>query len=116
MVAEAALLRIDVTRGLLGERLIDAGSFCQGGVSAGLRIAEICMGGLGHVALVPDASTPNWPWTIVVRSSHPVIACLGSQYAGWNLSHKDESGSFYGLGSRPAPALCRRQPRFAPPW
>jgi methenyltetrahydromethanopterin cyclohydrolase len=112
MVTDAAALRIDVTRGSLGERLIDAGSICRGGVAAGLRIAEICMGGLGHVALVPDTSTPNWPWTIVVRSSHPVIACLGSQYAGWNLAHKDESGSFYGLGSGPARALSRREPLF----
>ena len=112
MVADAAALRIDITRGSLGERLIDAGSVCQGGVAAGLRIAEICMGGLGDVALVPDALTPNWPWTIVVRSSHPVIACLGSQYAGWNLAHKDESGSFYGLGSGPARALSRREPLF----
>src|SRR5262249_529664 len=81
-------------------------------IAAGVRIAEICMGGLGHVALALDASTPNWPWTIVVRSSHPVIACLASQYAGWNLSHKDESGSFYGLGSAPARALSRRAPLF----
>jgi methenyltetrahydromethanopterin cyclohydrolase len=112
MVADAAELRIGVTSGSLGERLIDAGSVCQGGVAAGLRIAEICMGGLGHVALVPDDSTPNWPWTIAVRSSHPVIACLGSQYAGWNLAHKDESGAFYGLGSGPARALARTEPLY----
>jgi methenyltetrahydromethanopterin cyclohydrolase len=112
LVADAAELRIDVTRGSLGERLIDAGSVCQGGVAAGLRIAEICMGGLGHVALMPDDSTPNWPWTIVVRSSHPVIACLGSQYAGWNLAHKDASVTFYGLGSGPARALARTEPLY----
>lgn len=112
MAADAAALRINVTRGSQGERLIDAGSHCLGGVAAGLRMAEICMGGLGHVALIPDASTPNWPWTLVVRSSHPVIACLGSQYAGWNLAHKDESGSFYGLGSGPARALARAEPLF----
>jgi methenyltetrahydromethanopterin cyclohydrolase len=112
MVADAASLRIAVTQGSLGERLVDAGGVCQGGVAAGLRIAEICMGGLGHVALMPDAATPDWPWTIVVRSSQPVIACLGSQYAGWNLAHKDESGSFYGLGSGPARALSRREPLF----
>ncbi len=112
MVTDAASLRINVTRGSLGERLIDAGSRCRGGVEAGLRIAEICMGGLGQVSLAPDPAAPNWPWTIIVRSSHPVIACLGSQYAGWNLSHKDESGSFYGLGSGPARALSRREPLF----
>jgi methenyltetrahydromethanopterin cyclohydrolase len=112
MVADAATLRVNVTRGPLGERLIDAGSKCLGGVAAGLRIAEICMGGLGHIALVPDAATPAWPWTIVVRSSHPVIACLGSQYAGWNLAHKEGETEFFGLGSGPARALARTEPLF----
>jgi methenyltetrahydromethanopterin cyclohydrolase len=112
MAADAAALRVNVTRGELGERLIDAGSKCLGGVAAGMRIAEICMGGLGHVALVPDASTPNWPWTLVVRSSHPVIACLGSQYAGWNLAHKEEGVDFYALGSGPARALARTEELF----
>ncbi len=112
MVAEAAALRINVNRGPLGERLIDAGSRCPGGIAAGLRMAEICMGGLGHVTLAPDAATPDWPWTLVVRSSQPVIACLGSQYAGWNLAHKDEGASFYALGSGPARALARTEPLF----
>jgi methenyltetrahydromethanopterin cyclohydrolase len=112
LVADAAALKVNATRGSLGEQLIDAGSGCQGGIAAGLRIAEICMGGLGHVALMPDATMPDWPWTIVTRSSHPAIACLGSQYAGWNLSHKGEDGSFFALGSGPARALARREPLF----
>jgi methenyltetrahydromethanopterin cyclohydrolase len=112
LVADAGSLKIGVTRGSLGEQLIDAGSRFQGGVAAGLRIAEICMGGLGHVALAPAALTPNWPWTVATRSSHPVIACLGSQYAGWKLSHKADDGSFFALGSGPARALARREPLF----
>jgi methenyltetrahydromethanopterin cyclohydrolase len=112
MVAEAAALRVNVSRGSLGERLIDAGSQCRGGVAAGIRIAEICMGGLGHAALAPDASMPDWPFTLSVRSSDPVIACLGSQYAGWNLAHNEEGVSFYALGSGPARALARTEPLF----
>jgi methenyltetrahydromethanopterin cyclohydrolase len=112
LVADAASLRIGVTRGPLGEQLIDAGSRFQGGIAAGLCIAEICMGGLGHLALIPAAATPNWPWTIAARSSHPVIACLASQYAGWKLSHKGDDSSFFALGSGPARALARREPLF----
>ena len=112
LVADAGSLKIGVTRGSLGEQLIDAGSRSQGGIAAGLRIAEICMGGLGHVALTPAAVTPNWPWTVATRSSHPVIACLGSQYAGWKLAHKAEDSSFFALGSGPARALARREPLF----
>src|SRR5579871_569022 len=112
LVGDAVALRIGVTLGSLGERLIDAGSRFPGGITAGLRIAEICMGGLGHVALTPAATAPNWPWTIATRSSQPVIACLASQYAGWRLSHKEGDNSFFALGSGPARALARREPLF----
>src|SRR5262249_19256474 len=112
LVSDAGWLRIGVARGPLGEQLVDAGSQFQGGIAAGLRIAEICMGGLGHVALTPAAITPNWPWTVATRSSHPVIACLGSQYAGWKLSYKAADSSFFALGSGPARALARREPLF----
>ena len=53
--------RIGVGRGELGETVIDAGSAFLGSIAAGLRIAEICMGGLGTVDLVPSAATPRWP-------------------------------------------------------
>jgi methenyltetrahydromethanopterin cyclohydrolase len=112
LVADSASLKLGVARGALGEQLIDAGSRFAGSIAAGLRIAEICMGGLGQVALTPAAAIPNWPWTIATRSSHPVIACLASQYAGWNLSHKANGGSFFALGSGPARALARREPLF----
>jgi len=112
LAADAAELRIGVSRGELGETLIDAGSKSVGGIAAGLRIAEICMGGLADVRLMPSAVTPRWPWTIVVRSSNPVIACLASQYAGWSLSLKEGEQSFFALGSGPARALARREPLF----
>ena len=112
LVADAAELKIGVGEGALGETLIDAGSQNLGSIAAGLRIAEICMGGLGVIALAPSAATPRWPWTVVVRSSNPVIACLASQYAGWRLAHEDGDNSFFALGSGPARALARREPLF----
>ena len=51
---DAAILNLGVESGPLGETLIDAGASRRGGVEAGLRIAEICMGGLGKVRLAPD--------------------------------------------------------------
>jgi methenyltetrahydromethanopterin cyclohydrolase len=112
LIADAAELRVGVFRGDLGETLIDAGSKNLGSIAAGLRIAKICMGGLGEVQLMPSAATPRWPWTIVARSSNPVIACLASQYAGWRLSHKEGEDSFFALGSGPARALARCEPLF----
>jgi methenyltetrahydromethanopterin cyclohydrolase len=112
LLRDAGLLNINVVRGAHGETLIDAGAACRGGVEAGLRIAEICMGGLGRVALAPDAATPRWPWTIAVRSPQPVIACLGSQYAGWRLSHGAGRDAFFALGSGPARALALKEAVF----
>ena len=106
---DCAALAIGVTRGSLGETLIDAGAAHRGGVEAGLRIAEICMGGLGRARLASDHATPRWPWTITVASSQPVIACLGSQYAGWRLSHGAGAEAFAALGSGPARALARKE-------
>jgi methenyltetrahydromethanopterin cyclohydrolase len=111
-VADAAELRLGVSRGELGETLIDSGSRSVGGIAAGLRIAAICMGGLGDVTLAPSSATPRWPWTLVVRSSNPVIACLASQYAGWRLSDDGVGKAFFALGSGPARSLARREPLF----
>jgi methenyltetrahydromethanopterin cyclohydrolase len=112
MIADASELRIGIGRGDLGETLIDSGSKNVGSIAAGLRIAEICTGGLADVSLAPSPLARRWPWTILVRSSQPVIACLASQYAGWRLSLKDGSDSFFALGSGPARALARREPLF----
>ena len=47
MVANAAMLRIKVSKGDAGETIIDAGKNARGGIEAGIAIAEICLGGLG---------------------------------------------------------------------
>jgi methenyltetrahydromethanopterin cyclohydrolase len=110
--AEAEVLRVGVTRGEAGETLIDAGAMQQGSIAAGVRIAEICMGGLATVQLNADAATPRWPWSISVTCSQPVIGCLGSQYAGWSLSFGEKPNAFFALGSGPARALARRETLF----
>jgi methenyltetrahydromethanopterin cyclohydrolase len=112
MIAEAEELKIGVGRGALGETLIDCGSKTVGSLTAGLRVAEVCTGGLADVAIAPSSLGPRWPWTIMVRSSQPVIACLASQYAGWRLSVDDGDEPFFALGSGPARALARREPLF----
>ena len=88
----------------------------RGGVEAGLLIARICMGGLGRVARrMSEQAEPFWPSLIEVHTSTPVLACLGSQYAGWSLAaSKEETGGkkFFSLGSGPARALAVKEPLF----
>ena len=112
LTASAAVQKIAVSEGTRGETLIDAGSEAQGSLIAGLRIAEICMGGLGTLQLSASAATPRWPWTLLVHSAQPVIACLASQYAGWRLTDGEGKDAFFALGSGPARALARSEALF----
>jgi methenyltetrahydromethanopterin cyclohydrolase len=112
LASASAEIKVGVTRGELGETLIDAGARETGSIAAGLRIAEICMGGLGTVDLAPSSATPRWPWTLTVRSSNPIIACLASQYAGWRLTHGEGKDAFFALASGPGRALARREALF----
>jgi methenyltetrahydromethanopterin cyclohydrolase len=108
MIRDAERLRVAVAKGPLGETLIDAGAKVEGSIEAGLRIAEASMGGLGTISAMLDRASEKWPYTIEVRSSQPVIACLGAQYAGWNLS----GDGYFAMGSGPARALARVEPLY----
>lgn len=113
MLADKALFGVATRRGIFGQLLIDAGVTARGGIGAGLLIARICMGGLGRVTLVPRNAATPWKWAVAVSSSNPVISCLASQYAGWNLSHGEGQGAYNVLGSGPGRAIARKEPLFA---
>ena len=95
-----------------GTTLIDAGIDAAGGLEAGRRIAEICMGGLGRVDLRSSVDNERWGLAVDVSSSNPVIACLASQYAGWSLSHGEGKSAFNALGSGPARAIGSKEELF----
>ena len=105
-------LGINTSRTANGSVLIDAGINGSGTIEAGRQIAEICLGGLATARLRASRDYENWPWQVDVHTSHPVIACLASQYAGWSLSHGNGKGTFNALGSGPARALGSREPLF----
>jgi methenyltetrahydromethanopterin cyclohydrolase len=86
-----------------GTRVIDAGVTAKGGFAAGQKLADICMGGLGHTAfttLTIDGS--NWPG-VQVWTDHPAVACMASQYAGWAIS----PDGYFAMGSGPLRAHAR---------
>ena len=115
LTGDAARLRVAVQRDERGVTLVDAGIAVEGGIEAGLCIAELCMGGLGRVRLAAGA-LHGWPSWLQVSSSMPVLACMASQYAGWSLAaSKEETGSkkFFALGSGPARALACKEALFA---
>ena len=112
LILQATGLRLGVERLDNGCVVVDGGIAFRGGLEAGLRIAEICMGGLGRVSL-QASGLPRWPFQLSVHCSDPILACLGSQYAGWSLAHGEGKNSFHALGSGPARAAACREDLFA---
>ncbi len=108
LVANAKELRLGVAKSDNGATIVDAGVKHAGGLEAGRLIAEICMGGLGHVNLQASSIFPHWPWMLSVHSYNPILSCLGSQYAGWSLAHE----KFFSLGSGPGRAIAGREDLF----
>jgi methenyltetrahydromethanopterin cyclohydrolase len=116
LLANADALGLLVRRDDTGAHIVDAGIEAPGSIAAGLQIGEICLGGLGQVHLRSGSGAEGWPSWLDVRSAQPVLACLGSQYAGWSLSAtKEETGGkkFFSLGSGPARALAVKEKLFA---
>ena len=102
-VADAAALRIGTRTLAAGARVLDAGVATPGGLAAGRALAEICMGGLGHVSFVPLAIDAD-PWPGVhVWTDHPAASCMASQYAGWIVNPE----GFFAMGSGPLRAKAR---------
>ena len=112
LIADATPLRLAVSELANGTQAIDAGISVTGGLEAGRRIAEICLGGLGSVKLRASTNYDNWSWHVDVHSSHPVIACLASQYAGWKLSHGEGENAFNAMASGPGRALGSKEELF----
>ena len=114
LIDQAGALGVTVSHDAAGVRTVDAGIAARGSVAAGVCIGEICMGGLGQVAL-RSGGPEGWPTWLEVHSAQPVLACLGSQYAGWSLAaSKEETGGkkFFALVSGPARALAGKEALF----
>jgi methenyltetrahydromethanopterin cyclohydrolase len=101
--ARADELRVEVHSLPSGARVIDAGVDAAGGLGAGRVLAELCMGGLGHVDMTMlTIDGESWP-AVQVLTDHPAEACMASQYAGWAINPE----GFFAMGSGPLRAKAR---------
>ena len=98
-----------------GCTVVDAGIGSRGSLEAGRLVAEICLGGLGRVALNTARLDGLVLPGVNVDASLPKLACMASQYAGWAISLKDDANAsrFFAMGSGPARALHRGEPIFS---
>jgi methenyltetrahydromethanopterin cyclohydrolase len=102
-VARAYDLRMGIRVLASGARVIDAGVEVPGGLEAGLMLAQLCMGGLGHISYVPlMIDGENW-LGVQVWTDHPAVACMASQYAGWAIN----PDGYFAMGSGPLRASAR---------
>jgi len=104
LVENAELCGISIEKTDSGTTIIDAGANARGGFEAGKIITEICMGGCAKAAITHqkygDLDLPS----IQIYSDHPIIATLGSQYAGWQINKE----GYFAIGSGPARALAQK--------
>ena len=102
-IARAEELRVAVRTLGNGARVIDAGVETTGGLAAGVALAELCMGGLGHVSLTSlPVDGQTWPG-VQVWTDHPAESCMASQYAGWAIN----PDGYFAMGSGPLRAKAR---------
>lgn len=105
LVPRAAELNLALHR-IGGALVIDCGCETSGGLEAGRLLAEICLAGLGRVEFAPPEMPELSAASICVQTDQPLAACLGAQYAGWQIA----AGKFFAMGSGPMRAAAAVEP------
>jgi methenyltetrahydromethanopterin cyclohydrolase len=100
LAADADRLRVAVSM-TAGTRILDCGGAVTGSLAAGVLMARVCLSDLADVTI---GSTDTGP-SVQVWTDDPVRACLGSQYAGWQVKGEH----FFAMGSGPMRALANRE-------
>jgi len=109
VASSAATLRVQVTTTAAGARIIDCGIKVPGGLQAGLSLARVCLAGHAEVALTPGEVAGVACPLVTVHTDHPVLACMASQYAGWEVKR---DGKFFAMGSGPMRAAYGKEEVF----
>jgi methenyltetrahydromethanopterin cyclohydrolase len=105
LVSNPCKFNAHISRSASGTHLIDMGVQSTGGLAAGKLLAEVCLSGLGEVNFVPTQQAGTLT-SVTVATDHLVQACMGSQYAGWQVS----IDKFFGMGSGPMRLLAKKEP------
>jgi methenyltetrahydromethanopterin cyclohydrolase len=102
----AERLRVELHLQDCGAMVVDCGVKTVGGFEAGLLLARLCLADLATVELAPSGDQLG-P-LVQVHTDHPLLACMASQYAGWEVKGE----KFFAMGSGPMRAAAAREPLF----
>ena len=109
LASAAGRLNVAVRQSPDGARVVDCGVAAAGGLEAGVLLAEVCLADLGRVA-IQHGQVGDWPGPILtVHTDQPLLACMASQYAGWQIAGE----KFFAMGSGPMRAVAGREPLIA---
>jgi len=108
LVEQSDGFRIHATQLPAGTMIVDCGINSPGGLEAGLQLARICLSGLAQVSLV-SSNIAGWNGPCVqVHTDHPQMACMASQYAGWQIT----GDNYFAMGSGPMRASAGKESLF----
>jgi methenyltetrahydromethanopterin cyclohydrolase len=102
LIEKPDFYRVQIEKTESGVTIVDAGIHAKGGFETGRLVTEICMGGCAKTEVTSRIYGNMELPSILVYTDHPVIATLGSQYAGWQISEE----GYFAIGSGPARALA----------
>jgi methenyltetrahydromethanopterin cyclohydrolase len=91
-----------------GATILDFGVQVPSGLEAGRQLAQMCLALQGEVDFVPCDSRLPSTLAVQVYTDRPLVACMASQYAGWEIKH----GDYFAMGSGPMRAAAMREPLF----
>jgi len=104
LLSEPERYGVEVLRAGGGSTILDLGVRAPSGLEAGLKMVEICLGGLGRAGLAWLELRGHLLPAVSVWTDRPALATLGAQMASWRLELAGEVV----LGSGPARALARK--------
>jgi methenyltetrahydromethanopterin cyclohydrolase len=91
-----------------GALVVDMGIKATGTLGAGVYLARACLADLALVNLTPVVVDGCTLPGISVEVRQPKLACMASQYAGWQIT----VGKFFGMGSGPMRAIYAKEKLF----
>jgi methenyltetrahydromethanopterin cyclohydrolase len=101
IIAREDELGVKVIKMECGATLIDMGLHAKGSYEAGILFTRVTLGDIGTVKLGSWRLDDTYSFSAVeLFVTEPLVACLGSQIAGWQLGE----GEFATIGSGPARA------------